>query len=387
MTIFLFENDMSLPPKPPYTHPCNHCGLCCTKALCEVGNMAFPGAAAPCPALLVRDGKALCGFVLMEKSAGAPSLVADSLCREFGESVGQAVDQPVHTVMPGGGGKTSLVAATLTRFNGNHSGRSDGANRNQSLACPLKTQDTSNRHGLIAANMVKFRGAPESHPPATPVDAPLDTISAGGKHFGLSTAYLAQHNAGGCTNPGHPASDPISTISSKGSQQQVVTGSLCAYYGNDEDGQGIDECCRTVTCKERFGFALSEAVAPPMTEAQLEGARRVAAFLRKYGVEFEGEFATVGGFVIVDIGMRMLTARELFRAQGFPESYVIDRAWVIDPKTGDLTDVILTKEQQIRMCGNSVCPPVAKAIIEANSPDLSIVRSRKPARCKERAFA
>lgn len=79
MTISHFENDMSLPPKPPYTHPCNHCGLCCTESLCEVGNMAFPGAAAPCPALLVRDGKALCGFVLMEKSAGAPSLVADSL--------------------------------------------------------------------------------------------------------------------------------------------------------------------------------------------------------------------------------------------------------------------------------------------------------------------
>lgn len=107
---------------------------------------------------------------------------------------------------------------------------------------------------------------------------------------------------------------------------------------------------------------------------QLEGAHRVAAFLRKYGVQFEGEFATLGGYVIVDIGMRMLTARELFRAQGFAGAYIIDRAWVIDPQTGELKEIPLTKEEQIRMCGNSVSPPVARALVAANSPDMCIYR-------------
>ena len=68
---------------------------------------------------------------------------------------------------------------------------------------------------------------------------------------------------------------------------------------------------------------------------------------------------TVAGvdYQIVDIGMRMLTARELFRAQGFPDAYIIDPE--VDGKP-------LTKTAQIRMCGNSVCPPQARAIVEAN---------------------
>src|SRR5205085_2506719 len=127
--------------------------------------------------------------------------------------------------------------------------------------------------------------------------------------------------------------------------------------GTEADGQSMDAPLRAVTTKARFGMALSEAVAPIITPEQLEGARRVADFLRQHGVTFKGEFATVGGFIIVDIGMRMLAPRELFLAQGFPADYVIDRAWVVDPATGEIKEIKLTKEQQIRMCGNSVCPP------------------------------
>jgi hypothetical protein len=98
----------------------------------------------------------------------------------------------------------------------------------------------------------------------------------------------------------------------------------------------------------------------------------VAAFLREHGVEFEGEFATVQGYVIVDLGMRMLTPRELFRAQGFGNEYVIDRAWVVDPETGGIEEITLTKEQQIRMCGNSVCPPVMEAIVRGNVSEMRL---------------
>src|SRR5260370_265797 len=77
----------------------------------------------------------------------------------------------------------------------------------------------------------------------------------------------------------------------------------------------------------------------------IAGALRVGEFLRAYGVVFEGEFATVSGYVIVDLGMRMLAPRELFRCQGFPEDYVIDRAWVVNPQSGEIEEVKLTKEQ------------------------------------------
>ncbi|MNL64642.1 Modification methylase HpaII [compost metagenome] len=62
-------------------------------------------------------------------------------------------------------------------------------------------------------------------------------------------------------------------------------------------------------------------------------------------------------YAIVDIGLRMLTPRELYRAQGFPDTYIIDRGAKGEP---------MTKTAQVRMCGNSVCPPLARAIVAAN---------------------
>ncbi len=204
----------------------------------------------------------------------------------------------------------------------------------------------------------------------------------------LQTVFLAQNNDGFNTNPGHPADEPSSTINTTGSQQSVVMGTAVKYYGNEKEGCDLEAPTHTVTTKDRFGLAQSEGVTHPLTPEQIAGARRVAAFLREYGVEFEGEFATVGGYVIVDIGLRMLTPRELFRAQGFPDDYIIDRAWVVDPKTGKMMEVFLTKEQQIRMCGNSVCPQVAAALIRANNPEM-VVRwySESDTRSMERMAA
>ena len=55
-------------------------------------------------------------------------------------------------------------------------------------------------------------------------------------------------------------------------------------------------------------------------------------------------------YVIADIGMRMLTPRELARAQGFPDEYKL---------TG-------TNTSQVARIGNSVSPNVARAIVGAN---------------------
>lgn len=335
--------------------------------------------------------------------------VSVNLMRHFGKSVGQGVDCPAPTVVAGGGGKTALVTGTLVHCahgerdkNGKKRGRGchdvcepmpsvlaspdvaivtgtlvgaggrAAQSRPRGLGEPLHTATAKADTCLAAASLVKLRGDVETHGNAPALSEPLHTLSAGGKHHGISCAYLAQHNAGFNTTPGRDALEPISSITGSGSQQQVVMGTLAAYYGSEADGQAVDEPLRTISTKPRFGLAESVAVMPIMTEEQIEGARRVAAFLREYGVVFDGEFATIDGYVIVDIGMRMLTPRELFRAQGFPEAYVIDRAWVIDPATGALTEVTLTKEQQIRMCGNSVCPPVAAAIVRVNVPEMVV---------------
>jgi len=75
-------------------------------------------------------------------------------------------------------------------------------------------------------------------------------------------------------------------------------------------------------------------------------------------------------YVIVDIGLRMLTPRELYRAQGFPPDYQIEVGH--DGRR-------FTKSAQVRMVGNSVSPPPAAAIIGANCGDLRIEATRRKA--------
>jgi len=117
--------------------------------------------------------------------------------------------------------------------------------------------------------------------------------------------------------------EPLGTVSAGGQHYAEVRAFLLSYYGTDQDPK-IDGPLATVTSRDRFGL-----------------------------VTIHGQ-----DYQIVDIGLRMLAPRELFRAQGFPDSYIIGD----DPAQG----LTLTKSAQVRMCGNSVCPPMARALINAN---------------------
>lgn len=99
---------------------------------------------------------------------------------------------------------------------------------------------------------------------------------------------------------------------------------LVKYYGTDQDPR-LEEPLHTVTTKDRFGLVT---------------------------VHIDGE-----PYVITDVGMRMLQPHELYAAQGFPADYIIDQG--ADGKR-------LSKSAQVRMCGNSVCPPMAQLLVEAN---------------------
>jgi Fe-S-cluster containining protein len=70
---------MPLPAKPKYTEPCNHCGQCCAQALCSVAELAFPGEQAPCRALSITDGKAMCSLVVAEELTGLDKLISRAL--------------------------------------------------------------------------------------------------------------------------------------------------------------------------------------------------------------------------------------------------------------------------------------------------------------------
>jgi DNA (cytosine-5)-methyltransferase 1 len=196
---------------------------------------------------------------------------------------------------------------------------------------------------------------------------PFPTVTAcsfkkrpgGNPPLGVSAVFLAQNNGG---MVGHGAGESVSTINGKGANQSLVSVGLAAYFESLQDC-ALAEGMHTITTKDRFALWAAELGIPVLTPELAKKARRVARFLRQHGVKVEGQFAMCGEFVIVDIGMRMLTARELYRAQGFGEDYIIDFGYLEDGKR-----ITLTKTAQVKMCGNSVCPPMAEALFRLNLP-------------------
>lgn len=233
------------------------------------------------------------------------------------------------------------------------------------------------KHALASAALVKFRHDSEG----APVDAPLPTITsgagaarpAGAAHaMGVMTAHLEQANGGFYDGDGKAADEPLSTITSSGTQQRLVTAHLVTNTSGHA-GASCDDAVPTITTGGHHGVV--QCTLSPEHEA---GALRVAAFLtRYYGTggqhgELDDPLATITTkdrlalvtvrvrgvpHVIVDIGLRMLQRHELFRAQGFPPDYIIDRMACGTPLSGS---------RSVAMVGNSVSPPPLHAIAVAN---------------------
>jgi DNA (cytosine-5)-methyltransferase 1 len=250
-----------------------------------------------------------------------------------------------------------------------HGSKRDGDERIHDIESPLATLDTSNRFGLVVPTLINTRNGErhgrhgEQAPRIYDIRQPLGTITALGSQGALVAAFLAKHNGGheatgqrlldpthaittvdqkalvtshlvklyGTCQDGGPLSDPMPTITAHGNHVAEVRAFLVKFYGSKKDGRPLSLPLDTVTTKERFGLVT----------------------------------VTVAGeeYVIVDIGMRMLTPRELFRAQGFPESYQIDEVDLPNSLFGTRK---LTKKAQTRLVGNSVSPHVAAALIGAN---------------------
>lgn len=225
-------------------------------------------------------------------------------------------DAPMHTITAGGAHITA-VAGFLTRFHGKSIG--SGA------AEPLQTIETRGKAGIVAAHLTKHYGGVVGHG----VEQPIGTVTTS-DHHSVTTAHLTHlygSDQGGAGDPEAPAK----TITAGGNHAGLVCAFLDKYFGSAEVGQALSDPLHTVTAKPRFGLVT---------------------------VNVDGE-----PYVLSDIGMRMLDPRELFRAQSFPENYIIDIMF---------NGKRLSKASQVRMCGNSVPPVMAKAIVRANASDLAV---------------
>lgn len=241
----------------------------------------------------------------------------------------QNVEKPLGTVTTVG--SHLLVSPTLIQY---HSETAKGEVRGQKLDEPIMTVDGSNRYGLVTSFLHKYydggyTGAGDS------LENPLPTVTAW-DHNSVCAATLIQMN-NHCD--GRDVRDPIPTITAGDGHFGEVRAFLIKYYGQGT-GQNIKEPLDTVTAQDRFGLVTVN------------------------GVDYQ----------IVDIGLRMLEPRELYGCQGFPDDYIIDR---------DYEGNKYPRTEQVRRCGNAVCPPIPAALVKANLPELCIAKRTPNLRINE----
>lgn len=276
----------------------------------------------------------------------------------------QGADEPAHTVTAGGAGLTCVAASLAQTGYGEREGQ---APRALDPDAPLGTVVAGGvKHAPVAAFMAQHNNDSRrigGVNPGRSADEPSSTVTASGAQQGVVAAHMLSMKGSG--RRASAGDEPARVACTGGGQSAIVAGALTKYYGTG-DGQEPGDPLHTVTTKDRFCLSQAALAAPPFEPEHHDRAREVAVFLRTHGFWDEREFVTLDvegvTLVMVDIGMRMLTPRELFNAQGFPADYEIDR---------DLEGNVFSKSDQVGRAGNSVCPPLAEAIARANVPHLA----------------
>lgn len=229
-------------------------------------------------------------------------------------SGGNNVMEPLRTITTGG--HHMLVAPNLIQY---HSEQNEDM-RGQEVDKPLMTVDASNRYGLVSTFISKYYGGENV---ASGSDKPLPTVTAI-DHNAVCAVAVTQFNN---NSVGQEVTRPLNTETAQTNHFGEVCAFLVKYYGNGDNAVSCEEPAPTVTAKDRMGL-----------------------------VTVKGQ-----DYRIVDIGLRMLTPRELFNAQGFPKDYIIDV---------DADGKPYPKSEQVARCGNAVCPPIPTALVRANLPEL-----------------
>ncbi len=237
----------------------------------------------------------------------------------------RSVEEPVSTITQTGS-QQGVVAAHLTKF------RNGAIGTDMNEPVPTITANSTQKKpggaapiGLVMAHLDRQFGNSDGGD----IDEPVGTITAGGGGKTALCASFLTKMRGTCKH-GQATDEPTPTITAGGTHLAECRAFLLKYYGTAV-GQDMREPLDTVTSRDRFGLIVIKGIL----------------------------------YQIVDIGMRMLTPRELFAAMGFPPDYKIG-----DRESDGFT---LTKHQQVAKCGNAVCPPVAAALVRANVPQTALL--------------
>ena len=339
-----------------------------------------------------------------DMDAPVPTIVGtgkENLCRPLlapvtvtntSNSVGGTVGAPVHTVTTAGnqmlvtpflaecnhsgGGHIAPVTDAHKTITAKHTGgivapaliqyhtEQTEHVRASGLGTPINTVDASNRYGLTCANLVEYYtgGRPLD------VQAPMHTVTSHDREA-VVAAHIAKYYGGVV---GEKVGEPLPTVTAI--DHNAVCAAHVVKFKGDNVGTPPSEPLQTVTAsagKERAcsggTFAVCKAyLAKIRSGDDLGHWPEIRALLNEFCgytlAEDEVLLLEINGvlYYIADIGLRMLSPRELYNAMGFPPDYIIDR---------DYEGHEYKKSAQVARCGNAVCPPVASALVRANLPE------------------
>ena len=281
-------------------------------------------------------------------------LLAPVTVTNTSNSVGATVGEPMNTVRTGGGGGQMLVTPFLAECN--HSGGGHVA----PVTDAHKTITAKHTGGIVAPALIQYHTEQTEHVRASGLGTPINTVDASNR-YGLTCANLVEYYTGGRPLD---VQDPMHTVTSH-DREAVVAAHVVKFKG-DNLGHGMDEPMQTVTTSAGE-FALCKAHLAKMHGGDNLGYwPEIRALLNEFCgytlAEDDVLLLEISGglYYIADIGLRMLSPRELYNAMGFPPDYIIDR---------DYEGHEYKKSAQVARCGNAVCPPVASALVRANLPE------------------
>lgn len=230
--------------------------------------------------------------------------------------------------------------------------------RGQEVADPIMTVDASNRYGLVSASLVEYYGNGQP----LDISTPMHTVTSHDREA-VVLAHIQKYFDGGYKGCGNAADEPLSTVTAM-PRHGVCAAHVVKFKGQDL-GQHPTTPLQTVTTSAGE-FAECRTVLAKVGSGDFGYWPQIRALLNKHcGYHLADDEILLlnlrgGLYYIADIGLRMLTPRELYNAMGFPVDYIIDRDYLGNE---------YGKTKQVARCGNAVPPPFATALVRANLPE------------------
>lgn len=262
------------------------------------------------------------------------------------------MDEPVRTVTTGN--RNFLTVPSISKYFGGATG--------SEMTEPMPTVTAIDHNAVIAPSLIQYHTETSgSEVRGQALNEPIMTVD-GSPRYALTAAHIVKYYSG--DDNYSSVNDPLHTITTK-ERNALVESHLCVLRRN-EDGRTINEPLPTITTSGAHFAEVRTRIVKCSGTMDIGNWEEIRAMLNSYcGYTMQNDeilILTINGedYFISDIGMRMLEPRELYKAQGFPPDYIIDK---------DCNGKEYPRSKQVARCGNAVPPPFAEALVRANLPE------------------